>query len=111
MKPYATNSEVKERVFNESTYRSDQSESEAWIYTEVSPLRKAEHSGLIEGPSYYLIINCLDRKTGAWISFEESKSALKLKYVDEKLQQAIDQLVTNANIEINADVYGRINVR
>ncbi|MGG1516608.1 hypothetical protein ABE504_14410 [Paenibacillus oryzisoli] len=108
---YSSYAEVKSRMFDGTTYRLDNNESEEWLFFEVNSLEKGEISGLIEQPEFFIVIKCNDRKPGDYISIEDSKSMLRTKYLEEKQQHAIDQLVASAMVEIIPNIYANINVK
>ncbi len=98
-----------EQVFNEKTAKYDQ-QSVLELKTRARRLSVGEVSDIIEENNTFYVIKCLEREADGYKSFEEVKENVKSKFIDEKYNEMVEELVKAAKVEIVESVYDRISV-
>ena len=105
---YEIGYEVQE--FNQETARSD-SRFYYEIKNEALKLKPGENSEVFEFDNRFYIIRCLEKKAMGYMDFSEVKSDVLAKTIQNSYSDRIDDMVKAAVVEINDNLYGRIEVQ
>jgi hypothetical protein len=113
-KSYISDSSFK-YVFEEKLYdkRSARTEGEEnpRVFETVSKMSTGEISDLIEEPTSFNVLKCLDRCSDVYQPFEEVKDVVKSSYIDEQFEIFIQRLVKEANVDIEKETFEKISIR
>lgn len=92
-------------VISDETTMSQESKTEGNLRLEAEKLIKDEISGIFEENGTFNIIKCIERKDAGYFTFDDEKEPIKSKFIDEKYEKYIDDLVSTAEIVVNKSIY------
>jgi hypothetical protein len=107
---YGPHGGLYERVLDEESARFDE-RIRPILRGEAMKLAVGETSPVFEEHRAFYIIECVERESLGHMPFEEMKHNVRNRYVDEKYEELIDELVGEAEVEVNEPVYEELRVR
>jgi len=96
-------------LFDEDSSRTEHFEYDD-IKTQAETLNTGEISEIIEFKNSYCILKCLDKKNKEYRTYYEAKEKIRSKYIDQKYEEKIKQMVSNANVLIVHNIYKSIKI-
>ncbi len=97
------------QVFNDSTAAIDE-KTNFQLKTAALLLSVGEYSRIIEEKTGFFIIKCLSKKDGGNIPFDEIKSIVSSALIEKKYRELIEELIADAEININHAVYDSVRI-
>jgi hypothetical protein len=93
---------VEEQVFDDRSAKEDY-RANAELKEHAKALEVGGISQAFEWDNAYMIIKVLDRTPGGYRPFDEVKDDVKRRYADDQYDRKVEQLVGQANIEMNSE--------
>ncbi len=104
------NGDLYERVLDEESARFDE-RMRPILRGEAMKLAVGETSPVFEEHRALYIIRCVERESLGHMPFDEVKHNVRNRYVDEEYEELVDDLVGEAEVEVNELVYEALRVR
>lgn len=78
---------------------------------EAKELVPGQVSGIIERTTDYSLLICISKEEWGYVSYEEAGKILREELIEKEYEKYIDELVEEADVQINEKLYSRINVQ
>lgn len=99
-----------DQTFDETSARED-SESMSELKAEAAKLSAGQVSNVIEANNVITVMQCVEKKSLGYRTFDEVKDHVKSNYVDKKYEEMVVKLVKEAKVDINKSVYAWVKLR
>jgi hypothetical protein len=107
---YGPDGDLYERVLDEESARFDERIRPA-LRGEAMKLAVGETSPVFQEHRAFYIIKCVERESLGYMPFEDIEHNVRNRYVDERYDGLVDDLVSEAEVEVNEPVLEALRVR
>lgn len=104
------NIEIRERSFNDSTYREDE-KNDPVILEASEGLLEGQVSSVLEVEQSFVVLICVERRNAGYKEYDEVKENVKTNYIEKKYNELIGRMVQEADIKINEKVFAHMTFR
>lgn len=81
------------------------------LLREAKELVPGQVSGIIERTTDYSLLTCISKEEWGYVSYEEAGKILREELIEREYEEYINELVKEADVQINEKLYNRINVQ